>query len=144
MMSEFLLEGFWILKWLLLSEVKHSCFGPSHSLPETNIAFIRTTHKILCITRKCTGEDALHSFDVVAFSTSVLPLLEYSYCSVITCRDELSSCWRPVHIQDCICMVNMNRECRCKLETKLNSRKMEKNLRFECQKYTSCYLHSQL
>jgi len=123
MMSEFLLERFGILKRLFLSEVEHSCFRPRNCLPKTNVSFIRTTHEILRVTRKCAGKDALHSFDVVAFSTSVLSLLEYSNCSVITCRDELSSCWRPVHVQHCICVIYMNCECRSKLDTKIKCRK---------------------
>jgi hypothetical protein len=134
MMSEFLLERFGILKRLFLSEVEHSCFRPRNCLPKTNVSFIRTTHEILRVTRKCTGKDALHSFDVVAFSTSVLSLLEYSNCSVITCRDELSSCWRPVHVQDCIGVVYVNCECRSKLDTKINCRKKRKKLTFRMSK----------
>lgn len=63
---------------------------------------------------------------MVAFSTSVLSLLEYSNCSVITCRDELSSCWRPVHVQDCIGVIYVNCECRSKLKTKIKCRKKRK------------------
>ena len=134
MMRKFLLERFGILKRLFLSEVEDSCFRPSNCLPKTNVSFIGTTHEILRITRKCARKDALHSFDVVAFSTPVLSLLEYSNCSVITGRDELSSCWRPVHIQDCIGVVYVNWECRSKLDTKVKFKIEEKKLTFRMSK----------
>ena len=119
-MSKFLLERFWVLQRLSLSEVQNSSLRPSNRLPKTNVPFIRATHEILRIAWEGTREDSLHPLDVVTFSASILSLLEYSHGSIITCWYELSASWRPIDVQNGVGVVHVNGKGFRKLRKRLS------------------------